>query len=247
MMSSIRKTMVRSCALVSISAAAMGLAHLRADATTTPGQWNLASNGVDASSRSFTGSDTISFTGTYNGNGATVTCNIGGGFSYTVADPTPHAAPGGTISIQIDPPDNLAPTFGTCTEGVTGGPVSLSTTPGSLWTVTFTTPTATSPSPNNGAFTGALTIPANSIQATASNLAGQDGGKCTLSGPTSALTITKNYDGSTGVATKVGTPVFGLNRSLCSAAGAQAALRSSQLTLWEVGSPNNHPNLIYVP
>jgi hypothetical protein len=244
---SMKKKAVGIGAMIAAGAAVTAMATAPADATTTPGQWNLASNGVDASGKAFTGSGTLSFTGTYNGNGATVTCNITGGFSYTAPNPTPHAAPGGTISLQIDPPDVITPGNGTCTESVTGGPVNVSTTPGSLWTVTFTVPTATSPSPNNGPFTGSVSIPANTVKATAVNLAGQDAGQCTVSGPTSTLTVSGSYNGSTGVATKSGTPIFGLNRTLCAAAGPNAALQSASVTLWEVGNTNNHPNLIYVP
>ncbi len=232
-----------------LACAALGaMAIVPAQADPEPGQWNGAVGGVDISGKTFTGTGSIEFTGTYNGNIATITCTINQGLTYTAPADAPTAAPGGTISLSFDPPDNLAPENGTCTEDVTGGAVRVRATPGSVWTFNLTTPTGTSPSPNYGPFTGSITVPANSIAGTALNLPGEDAdGLCTITGPTAAVTANGTYNGTTGTVASTSTPMFGLDNSQCSPAGTDALLQAASGTVWEVGNTSNHPYLVYVP
>ncbi|WGX94852.1 hypothetical protein [Nocardioides sp. L-11A] len=172
----------------------------------------------------------------------TVNCTITGGFSYTTPSVSLHAAPYGAISIGIDPPDNVAPGNGSCTESAAGGPVAVSTTPGTRWPLTFLVPDASVPSPHDGPFTSTLTIPPNSVTATMGFY------PCTLVLPTSALPMSATYDGSTGTTTKTGAATaFGVDNSSCVSAGAVGAMHSASVTLSEVGSPAKHPNIVYVP
>ncbi|WGX94857.1 hypothetical protein [Nocardioides sp. L-11A] len=247
---SVKKTALALGVGLSATATVTALALAPASATTTSNEWNLASNGVDASGKSFTGEADLVFTGTFNGAPATVTCTDASGVTYTAPDPTPHAPELDTMSIQVTPPATF-PT-GSCVESVQGGEVTV-TTNGQPWTLTFETPEA--PPVNSAHFTGTLTgslsVPANSVTAVAVKLPGINNNltpPCKLVGPTSALSVPGSYTGSTGVATKTGGGVsMTLNNTDCPRAGTAAVLQSASATLWEVGATSNHPDLLWVP
>ncbi|WGX94851.1 hypothetical protein [Nocardioides sp. L-11A] len=209
-----------------------------ASATVTPGEWNLASDGVDASGKTFVGPGSIEFVTAPTG--LPIECAISDGFAYVAPDPTPHAPLGGSITLSVDPSDVIAPTHGTCL--MNGMPVgaTVTTTPGSLWQLTITTPASHSPSPHDGPFVATLTIPTGSISF--------DAGFCALVLPAPPLSMSAIYDGSAGTASKTGTPAFGIDSSACSPLGDSVALmQSTAFTLSEAGFPAKHPNLIYVP
>ncbi|WGX94854.1 hypothetical protein [Nocardioides sp. L-11A] len=252
---SVKRRLAGLAAVLSAGAAVSLQVIAPVGATTTPGAWNLASNGVDASGKTFTGSLTLTWTMTFNGTPFTVNCTIVGGIAHTAPDPTPHAWELDTMVIQVDPSDSLAPGAGTCTESITSGAVHISTTPGSLWTLSVETPDAppANPAHYTAALTGYLSVPANSVTAVAVKLPGINNNltpPCKLVGPTGTapLQVPGSYTGSTGVATMTGGGVsMTLDNTGCPRAGTAAVLQSASATLWEVGATSNHPDLIYVP
>jgi len=239
---------------VAVAAGALALtgAMMAPSQASTPGAWNLGySNGSVASPTDVitnASGTTLSFTGTYSGAPATVTCNLAAGTaSYTVPSTVPAAAPGGTVSIPITPPSTIT----TCTESVTGNAVTASIT--GSWTLNVTVPSGTSPSPWTGSLSGSLVIPANSITVTSNFLANNSGTPpCVIQGPTNAggLTIAGSYNASTGVAQPSAATPFTLNGTVGSnptcPVGTNASLSAStKVTL--VGPGGLTPTAVYVP
>jgi len=197
----------------------------------------------------------LSFTGTYSGSAATVTCSHVSttGFSYTVPGTgAPYGPAGGSITVQLNTPTT---TITGCTNSVNGGPVNVSFVSGSQWALKINLPAAGTATGQtaSGSLTGTITVPDGNpsgagngtVIATATTLAGNGGvAPCTIQGPASNdLVVNGSYNPGTGVATNTASKAFAINNgsappsgtpanvAACSQVGAAAVLQTASVTL----------------
>lgn len=193
----------------------------------------------------------LKFTGTYNGNTATVDCNISTtGFVYTVTG-SERAGSGQWFTIDMTPPSG---TLGGCTEDVTSSAVNVTFDTSDDWTVRIQAP---SPDGTNtgdahtGTLTGQIIVPEDNVTAVMTGL------PCTVVGPTGdSLTVQGTYDplysATSGLATKGSAyKDFDLdisNKGDCPLGGDWAVLDNGSVELHaEIDNGPGNPPTIKVP
>lgn len=218
----------RACLTLVVGALVLAGALSAPAQASTPGEWNLGyTNGNVANPGdpiTNTGATTLVVDGIYNGVAAKVTCTLAAGdLEYDVASPVPSAPPGGSVSLPflvtvatIGGPSN---SNGTCSENVSGNPVTVTIPSGTIVTVTVEVPgvDVTSPSPWLSSLSGSVHIPQNVIKVTSDflpNLVGTT--PCVIEGPTDdgGIDISGSYDPGTGTAQATDSTPFGINSTV---------------------------------